>query len=135
LKLKKINHHYFKIFSFHELKCMICILITTPWLWSTSELYGPSNRRLLAKLVPTFCGYRVSYEQCGGSLWLCFLDRSHYFFFQVAPNLYSWGWVDPTPDPLLLRRSGSARNLTRTSGSIARISWPLDYRGSGLEKL
>jgi hypothetical protein len=41
---------------------------------------------------------------------LGFLDRNHYFFFQVAPQLYSWGWVGPVPDPVLLRKSGSARN-------------------------
>jgi hypothetical protein len=28
--------------------------------------------------------------------------------------------VDPVPDPLLLRKSGSAGNLTRTSGRVAR---------------
>jgi hypothetical protein len=28
--------------------------------------------------------------------------------------------VDPVPDPLLLRKSGSAGNRTRTSGSVAR---------------
>jgi hypothetical protein len=28
--------------------------------------------------------------------------------------------VDPVPDPLLLRKSGSAENRTRTSGSVAR---------------
>jgi hypothetical protein len=33
---------------------------------------------------------------------LCFLDRSRYFFFQVAHQLYSRGRVDPVPDPLLL---------------------------------
>jgi hypothetical protein len=33
--------------------------------------------------------------------------------------LYSQGWVDPTPDPLLLRKSGSTGNRIRTSGSIA----------------
>jgi hypothetical protein len=27
--------------------------------------------------------------------------------------------VDPVPDPLLLRKSGSAENRTRTSGSVA----------------
>jgi hypothetical protein len=32
-----------------------------------------------------------------------FLDRRRYFIFQVAPQLYSRGWVDPVPDPLLLR--------------------------------
>jgi hypothetical protein len=39
-----------------------------------------------------------------------FLDRSRYFFFEVAPQLYSRGWVDPVPDPLLLRKSGNAGN-------------------------
>jgi hypothetical protein len=41
---------------------------------------------------------------------------------QVAPHLYSWDWVDPVPDSLLHRNSGSAENRTRTSGSIARNS-------------
>jgi hypothetical protein len=44
---------------------------------------------------------------------LGFLDRSHYFYFQVAPQLYSRGWLDPVPDPLLLRKSGSVGNRTR----------------------
>jgi hypothetical protein len=39
---------------------------------------------------------------------LDFLYRSSYFIFQAAPQLYSRGWVDPVPDPLLLRKSGSA---------------------------
>jgi hypothetical protein len=51
-----------------------------------------------------------------------FLDRSRYVFFQVAPQLYSRGWVDPVPDPLVLGKSGSAGNQTRTSGSVARNS-------------
>jgi hypothetical protein len=38
------------------------------------------------------------------------LDQSRYSFFQVAPQLYSRGRVDPVPDPLLLRKSGSAGN-------------------------
>jgi hypothetical protein len=40
---------------------------------------------------------------------LGFLDRGRYFFFQVAPQLYS-----------LLRQSFRAGNRTRTSGSVAR---------------
>jgi hypothetical protein len=44
---------------------------------------------------------------------LGFLDRSRYFFFQAAPQLYSWGWVDPVPDPPLLRKSGRAGNRTQ----------------------
>jgi hypothetical protein len=53
---------------------------------------------------------------------LGFLDWSLYFFFQVAPQLYSRGRVDPVPDPLLLRKSSSAGNRTWTSGSVARNS-------------
>jgi hypothetical protein len=49
-----------------------------------------------------------------------YVDRSHYFFFQVAPQLYPRGWVDPVPDPLFLRKSGSAGNRTWTSGSVTR---------------
>jgi hypothetical protein len=30
---------------------------------------------------------------------LGFLDQSNYFLFQVAPQLYSQGWVDSLPDP------------------------------------
>jgi hypothetical protein len=37
---------------------------------------------------------------------LGFLDRNRYNFFQVAPQLYSRGWVDSVPDPLL-RKYGS----------------------------
>jgi hypothetical protein len=50
---------------------------------------------------------------------LGFLDRSRFFFFQVAKQLYSPGRVDPVPDPLVLRKSGSAGIRTRTSGSVA----------------
>jgi hypothetical protein len=41
-------------------------------------------------------------DSCGRILG--FLDRSHYFFFQVAPQLHSRGWVS-VPDPLLLKNA------------------------------
>jgi hypothetical protein len=79
---------------------------------------------LSAKLVPTFadrgCHMISETDPCG--LILGFLDWSCYIFFQVAPQLYSRGWVDPVPVPLLLRISGSARNRTQASGSVARNS-------------
>jgi hypothetical protein len=79
----------------------------TPWSESASELYRPSGRRLSAKLVPTFadrgCHVVSLTDPCGRVLG--FLDRSRYFFFQTAPQLYSRGGVDPVPDPLLLRNS------------------------------
>jgi hypothetical protein len=91
---------------------------------SARDLYQPSDRRLSANLVPTLADrgcYVVSVTDSYGRI-LGFLDRSHCFFFQVAAQLYSRGWVDPVPDPLLLRKSGSAGNRTRTSGFVARNS-------------
>jgi hypothetical protein len=82
----------------------------TPWSESASELYQPSNHRFSAKLVPTFTdrGCHMVSAMDPYSRILGFLDCSHYFFFQVAPQLYSRDWVDPGPGPLLLKKSGRA---------------------------
>jgi hypothetical protein len=64
-----------------------------PWSESARELYRPSGRRLSAKLVPTFADrgcHVVSVTDLYGRI-LGFLDQSRYFFFQVAPQLYSRG--------------------------------------------
>jgi hypothetical protein len=64
----------------------------TPWPESASELYRPSDRRLSARLVPTFADRGMSRSQRGGSPTncnLCFLDRSRYFSFRVVPQWYS----------------------------------------------
>jgi hypothetical protein len=39
------------------------------------------------------------------------------------------GWVDPVSDPLLLRKSGNARNRTRYLLICSQELWPLDHRG------
>jgi hypothetical protein len=55
----------------------------TPWSESASELYRPSDRRLSAKLVPTFANRRchvVSVTDPYGRI-LGFLDPSGYFSF------------------------------------------------------
>jgi hypothetical protein len=61
----------------------------TPWPESTSAIYRPSDRLLSAKLVPTFahrgCHVVSVTDPYGRNLG--FLDRSCYFFFQVAPQL------------------------------------------------
>jgi hypothetical protein len=65
----------------------------TPWPYSVSELYRPSDRRLSAKVVSTFADrecHVVSVTDPYGRI-LGFLDRSRYFFFEVAPQLYSRG--------------------------------------------
>jgi hypothetical protein len=91
---------------------------------NNNELYSPSDRHLSAKLVPNFAYRRfrvVSAADPNGRI-LAFIDRSRYFLFQVAPQLYSRGWVDPVPEPLLLRKSGSSGNRNQASGSVARNS-------------
>jgi hypothetical protein len=89
------------------------------------------ERQPFVSVVPAFAdrGCRVvSVTDPRGRI-LRFLDRSRYFFSQVAPQLYSWGGVDPVPDPLLLRKSGSARNRTRDVWTCSQELWPLDHRG------
>jgi hypothetical protein len=68
---------------------------------SASELYQQSDRRLSAKLVPTYAD-RVPRSQRDRSPWsYSRISRPEpLFFFQIAPQLYSRGWVDPVPDPL-----------------------------------
>jgi hypothetical protein len=66
--------------------------------------------------VPTFADRGVSCGQRGRTptaINLSFLDWSCYFFFQVAPHLSSWGWVDPVPDPQLLRKIWWHRELNQ----------------------
>jgi hypothetical protein len=61
---------------------------------------------------------------------LGFLDRSPYFL-EIAAQLSSRGCVDPVPDPLLLRKSGSAVNrIDAEFQSIAefRVEITLIYR-------
>jgi hypothetical protein len=72
----------------------------TPWPESASELYWPSDRRLSAKLVPTFADRRCRVVSAAdpNCRIFGFLDQSLYFFFQVAPQLYSRGWVEPVSD-------------------------------------
>jgi hypothetical protein len=99
-------------------------LLLTLWPESATELYRPSDRRFSKKLMPTFADrgcYVVSVTDPYGRI-LGFLDRSCYFFVQVAPQLYSRGEVDPVPDPLLIRKSRSDGNQTWTSGSVVRNS-------------
>jgi hypothetical protein len=100
-------------------------------LKTKTKLHGlslrPSDRRLSAKLVPNFADkgcHVVSVTDPYGRI-LGFLGRMRYFFFQVAPQLYSRGSVDSVPDILFLRKFGSAGNRTRTSGSVA---WNSDTR-------
>jgi hypothetical protein len=101
---------------------ILCWLKKTLWSESASELYRPSDHRLSAKWLPTFCGERVPRGQPDGSLlpYSQFSRQEPLLFYQVAPQLYSGGWVDPVPDPLLF--FGSAGSRTWASVSVAKNS-------------
>jgi hypothetical protein len=92
-----------------------------PWHGSASKIHRLSDHRLSAKSVPTVGKRGCSAADPYGRI-LEFLDRRHSFFFQVVPQLYSRGWVDPVPGLLFLWKSGCAGNGTRTPGSMARNS-------------
>jgi hypothetical protein len=83
---------------------------------NTDQLYRLSARRLLSMLVPTGPLLRVedvawSAQRFPTAVNYVFLDRSRYFFIQLAAQLSSRSRVDPIPDALL-RKSGSAGNRT-----------------------
>jgi hypothetical protein len=69
----------------------IYLIQKTPRPEPASKLYQPNNRRLSAKLVPTFADTRchmVSVTHTYSCI-LRFLDWSCYFSFHVAPQLYT----------------------------------------------
>jgi hypothetical protein len=71
------------------------------WPESVSKLYWPSKLSLVGEVSVNFCVVRMADPQGRN---LGFIDRSHYFFFQVAPQLYSRGRVDLVPHPQLLTK-------------------------------
>jgi hypothetical protein len=60
---------------------------------------------------------------------LSFLDRSRYLLFQVAPHLCTQGWMNPVPDPLLLRKYCNAGNRIWDLWCCSQELWLLDHRG------
>jgi hypothetical protein len=105
------HKHKYEIYGFVKKK--------TPWPESASEVYRPNDRRLSTNLVPTFAGrwcHVVSVTNPYGRI-LDFLDRSRYFF-SSSSSVVLWRLSGPRSRPLLLKKSGSAVNRTRTSGSV-----------------
>jgi hypothetical protein len=93
---------------------------TIPTEWTT----------LVAKLVSTLADkgcHVVSVTDPHGGI-QDFIDRSRYFFLRVARQLHSRGRVNLVPDPLLLRKYGSAGNRTRNLWVCRQELWPLDHR-------
>jgi hypothetical protein len=86
---------------------------------------------LVGEVVPIFTVRRcrvVSTTDSHGRLFRSSRPES-LLFLQVAPQLLSRGWMDPVPDPPLLRKSGSAGNRIRDLWICSQKLWPLDHRG------
>jgi hypothetical protein len=126
--MKRIKQNYRYTFSRLEVgtravKAVLTKQITKQTnsvVWVRERKTPTERQQLVGKVSVNFWWYRVPRGQRYGSLGriLDFLDRSRYFFFQAAPQLYWRGWVDPP----LLRKSGSAKNWIRASVSVARNS-------------
>jgi hypothetical protein len=108
----RTSHRLYATFS---IKIHTSKVLTPMASQSASGPYQSSDRHLSAKLVTTFAdrGCQVVSAANPRGRNFDFLDRSRYYFFQVAPQLPSRGWVNPVPDPLLLKKSSRAGNRTR----------------------
>jgi hypothetical protein len=98
---------------------------------SASELFRLSYLPWLANFSADFCGYRgvTSAMALPHGRWSRCSRLEPLLFFQVAPHLSSWGWVDPVPDTLLIRKSISAGNRTCDLWVCSQELWPLERRG------
>jgi hypothetical protein len=92
-------------------------------IWVSERTIPTEPPLLVGEVIANFCGYKVPRGQRDGSLrpYSRFSRQEALLFYKVAPQLYSRGWVDTVPDPLLFF-SGSAGNRTRASGSVAKNS-------------
>jgi hypothetical protein len=82
----------------------------TPWPLVPKQTIPTERPKLVGEVSANFLrieGVAWSAQRIPTAVNIGFHDRSHYFFFQVAPQFSSRGWVDPVPDPLLLRKYGS----------------------------
>jgi hypothetical protein len=85
------------LIAFPQLTIRMDITGTNSVAWVRERTIPTERPLLFAKLVPTFADrgcHVVSVTDPYGRNF-GFLDRSRYFFFQVAPQLYSWGEWTP----------------------------------------
>jgi hypothetical protein len=85
----------------------------------------------VGEVSANFRGYSMSRHQRKGSsrpLISIFYTRIRYVTIHVATQLHSRGRVDPVPDPLHLRKCGSAENRSRDICICSQELWALDHR-------
>jgi hypothetical protein len=90
--------------NFTSMNIYIYIYITeNSMVWVRERTIPTERPPLVGKVIANFCGYRVPRGQRNGSLrpYSRFSRQEPLLFYQVAPQLYSGGWVDSVADPLL----------------------------------
>jgi hypothetical protein len=72
-------------------------------VWVRERTIPTERQPIAGEVIANFCGKRVPRGQRDGSLrpYSLISRQEPLLFYQVAPQLYSRGWVDPVPDPLL----------------------------------
>jgi hypothetical protein len=72
-------------------------------VWVRERTIPTERPPLVGEVIANFCGWRVPRGQRDGSPrpYSRFSRQEPLLFYQVAPQLYSRGWVDPVPDPLI----------------------------------
>jgi hypothetical protein len=72
-------------------------------VWVRERTIPTERPPIVGEVIANLFGLRVPRGQRDGSLrpYSRFSRQEPLLFYQVAPQLYSRGWVDPVPDPLL----------------------------------
>jgi hypothetical protein len=97
-------------------------------VWVRERTIPNERPPLVGEVIANFCWWRMPRGQRDGSL----LPHSRFsrqeplLSYQVAPQLYSRGWVDPVPDPLHFF-SGSGRESNPALRICSQALWPLDH--------
>jgi hypothetical protein len=73
-------------------------------VWVRQRTIPTERPPLVGEVIANLCGWRMPRGQPDGFLrpYSRFSRQEPLLFYQVAPQLYSRGWVDPVPDPLLI---------------------------------
>jgi hypothetical protein len=84
-----------------------------PMVWVRERTIPTERPQLVSEVIENFCGEKMPRGLRDGFLrpYSRFSRQEPLLFYQVTPQLYSRGWVDPVSDPLHFF-SGSAGNRT-----------------------
>jgi hypothetical protein len=108
-----------KCFSEHKNKLIQHYNKTNSVVWVREQAIPTERPPLVGEVTANFYGQRVPRGR-DGSLrpYSRFSRQEPLLFYQVSPQLYSRGWVDPVPDPLQFNIKKSKRHTDKWYTSI-----------------